>query len=195
MMKQKKPEMETLLFEGAQDWLAWLEENHASTCGVWLRFAKKASPLCSVSYTQALEGALCYGWIDGQAKKLDEDSWIQKFTPRARGSLWSQVNRDKALQLIESGAMKPAGLREVERARDDGRWDAAYEPSSTANVPSDLGSELDARPQASAFFASLDSRNRYAILFRLQTAKKPETRARRLREFIALLEKGEKIYP
>lgn len=194
-MKNTSADWETLLFETSQDWLAWLEEHAASTCGVWLRFAKKASPLCSISYAQALEGALCYGWIDGQGKKLDEDSWIQKFTPRARKSLWSKVNRDKALALIESGAMKPTGLREVERAREDGRWDAAYDPSSQATVPEDFGARLDASPPAREFFDKLDSRNRYAMLFRLQTAKKPETRARRIEQFVAMLEKGEKIHP
>ena len=194
-MKSMRVELEILFFESPADWLAWLEENHASACGVWLRLAKKASSLFSVTYAEGVEGALCYGWIDGQSKKYDADSWLQKFTPRAKRSLWSKINRDKALQLIQDGAMQPAGLREVERAREDGRWDAAYDSPSQAPVPLDLQARLDASPAASECFALLSSQNRYAILFRLQTAKRPETRARRIEQFIAMLEQGEKLYP
>lgn len=190
-----KSELEILLFEDAGKWLAWLEANHATSRGVWLRLAKKASTLESVSYAEALEVALCFGWIDGQKKTYDADSWLQKFTPRASKSLWSQVNREKALQLIESGRMRPAGLHEVERARQDGRWEAAYQPASVAEVPDDFAAQLDSHPAAKEFFATLNKANRYAILFRIQTAKKAETRAKRIEQFIAMLEKGEKIHP
>ena len=139
--------------------------------------------------------ALCYGWIDGQKKSYDDSSWLQKWTPRGAKSIWSKINRDKALKLIERGEMKPAGLAEVERARQDGRWEAAYDSHSTATVPSDFQAALDDNAEAGAFFASLNSTNRYAILFRIQTAKKAETRAKRIREFIAMLERHEKLHP
>ena len=182
-------------FEGQQEWAAWLEENHAASSGLWLRLAKKASGLSSVSYDEAVEVALCYGWIDGQKKSYDEASWLQKFTPRGPKSIWSKINRGKAEVLIEKGQMKPAGLRAIEQARQDGRWDAAYDSHSTATVPSDFQAELDKNPAAQAFFASLNSQNRYAILHRIQTAKKAETRAKRIEQFIRLLENQEKLYP
>ena len=153
------------------------------------------SGLSSVSYAEAVETALCYGWIDGQAKSFDASSWLQKFTPRRAKSIWSKINREKAEALIRRGQMKPAGLAAIERARQDGRWDAAYDGQRTASVPDDFQSELDKNEQAQAFFATLDSRNRYAILFRLQTAKKAETRVRRIEQFIQMLAKQEKLYP
>ncbi len=176
-------------------WMNWLAKHHATSPGLWLRIAKKDAGLASVSYAQALETALCYGWIDGQRKSHDEQSWLQKFSPRTAQSLWSKVNREKALALIESGQMKAAGLREVERAQQDGRWDAAYAPQSAAAMPDDLAAALDAAPRAKAFFATLDARNRYAVLFRTQTAKKAETRARRIAQFVQMLEQGDKLYP
>jgi uncharacterized protein YdeI (YjbR/CyaY-like superfamily) len=182
-------------FEGQQEWAAWLEENHAASSGLWLRLAKKASGLSSVSYDEAVEVALCYGWIDGQKKSYDEASWLQKFTPRGPKSIWSKINRGKAEALIANSQMKPAGLRAIEQARQDGRWDAAYDSHSTATVPSDFQAELDKNPAAQAFFASLNSQNRYAILHRIQTAKKAETRAKRIEQFIRLLENQEKLYP
>ncbi|HET9223725.1 MAG TPA: YdeI/OmpD-associated family protein, partial [Roseiflexaceae bacterium] len=139
--------------------------------------------------------ALCYGWIDGQKKSHDEASWLQKFTPRGAKSIWSKVNREKALSLIESGQMQPAGLAAVESAKQDGRWEAAYDSQSAAGVPDDLQAELDRNPTAKAFFSTLNSRNRYAILFRIQTAKKAETRAKRIQEFVGMLERHEKLYP
>jgi uncharacterized protein YdeI (YjbR/CyaY-like superfamily) len=148
-----------------------------------------------VTHEQALDVSLCFGWIDAQRDKLDDDHFVQRFVPRAPRSRWSKRNRAKALALIEQGRMRPAGLREVERAQADGRWDAAYDGPRTAPVPDDLQRELDARPQAAAFFAGLDGRNRYAILYRLQEAKRPETRARRLERFVALLEAGETLHP
>ncbi len=184
-----------MLFEHQKDWVGWLDQNHTTSSGIWLRLAKKASGLQSVSYAEALDVALCYGWIDGQKKSYDEWSWLQKFTPRGAKSIWSKVNREKAQALISSGHMQPAGMAAIERAKQDGRWDAAYDSPSTATVPSDFQAELDRNPTAHAFFATLDSRNRYAMLFRIQTAKKPETRAKRIQQFIRMLEQHEKLYP
>ncbi|HEX6532994.1 MAG TPA: YdeI/OmpD-associated family protein [Gemmatimonadaceae bacterium] len=177
------------------EWAAWLEKHHRSSSGVWLRLGKKGSGVQSVSHAEALEVALCYGWIDGQRRSEGERTWIQRFTPRGTRSIWSKINRQKALELIESGRMRPAGLEEVERAREDGRWDAAYDAQRTATVPDDLRAALDANPRAKAFFATLDSRNRYAVLFRIHTAKKPETRARRIAQFVAMLERHETLHP
>jgi len=184
-----------LPFERQKDWAVWLDKNYATSSGVWLKLAKKASGIRSVTYDEALEVALCYGWIDGQRKSHDETSWLQKFTPRGPRSIWSKINTEKAQRLIESGRMKPAGLKAVESARRDGRWDAAYASQSKAVAPGDLQAELDRNPAANEFFATLDSRNRYAILHRIQTAKKAETRARRIEQFVRMLEKKEKIYP
>src|ERR687896_2617767 len=181
-------------FRDRSSWAAWLEKNHAASPGVWLRLAKKSSNLESVSYEEAVEVALCYGWIDGQGKGEDENYSLQKFTPRAKRSVWSKRNRERALTLIESGRMKPAGLREIERARQDGRWSAAYDSPSTMKVPRDLRAALDDHPEARAFFETLDGRNRYAILLQLQTAKRPETRARRIERFVAMLAREEKPY-
>jgi uncharacterized protein YdeI (YjbR/CyaY-like superfamily) len=188
-------DLPVITFEQQKDWAAWLDKNHAISPGVWLKLAKKASGIASVNYDEALSVALCYGWIDGQNKIYDESSWLQKFTPRGAKSIWSKVNREKVQQLIESGHMKPAGLEAVERAKQDGRWDAAYDSQSRASVPSDFQAELDRNAKAKAFFATLNSTNRYAILFRIQTAKKAETRAKRIEQFIRMLENHEKIYP
>ena len=182
-------------FASQADWEAWLEENHASVDGIWMKIAKKASGIESVTAPEALEIALCYGWIDGQRKALDERFFLQRYTPRRRRSKWSRINRGKAEELIRTGRMQPAGLAEIERAKADGRWARAYEPSSTAEIPPDLRLALDGSPEAAAFFETLSARNRYAILYRLQDAKRPETRARRLREFVAMLEEGRTPYP
>ena len=187
---------EVLPFATTQDWEAWLREHHeTATGGVWIKFARKASGIPTVTYRDALQVALRFGWIDGQARSHDESWYLQRFTPRRARSIWSKRNRDFATALIEAGEMEPAGLREVERAKADGRWDAAYDAPSTATVPDDLKAALDANPAAAEFFAGLDGRNRYAILHRVQTAKRPETRARRIETFVAMLEAGEKIYP
>lgn len=175
--------------------LRWYKKHHASHAGVWLRIAKKASGIASVDHPEALEIALCFGWIDGQRKSQDAQFFLQRFTPRTARSIWSKINRDKALKLIDEGRMQPGGLAEVERARADGRWDAAYDAASVATVPPDLQAALDANRKAKAFFATLDARNRYAVLFRTQGAKKPETRARRIAQFVEMLAKGEKIHP
>ena len=182
-------------FATRETWRAWLAEEHATSSGVWLKIAKAGGSSEGVSYADALEVALCYGWIDGQKRKLDDDHWLQRFTPRKARSRWSRINRDKATALIERGEMQPAGLREVEAARADGRWDAAYAGQRTAAVPDDLRRALDADPDAAEFFSTLDSRNRYAILYRVQDAKKPETRARRIDKYVAMLAAGEKLYP
>ena len=184
-----------LLFTSQGEWEAWLQEHHAASRGVWLRHAKKASGLQSVSYAEALDIALCYGWIDGQKKSYDESSWLQKWTPRGLKSIWSKVNREKIQQLTERGRMQPAGIAAVEAAKQDGRWDAAYDSPSQATVPDDFQAALDRHPQGSAFFATLNSQNRYGILWRIQTAKKRETRAKRIQQFIELLERHETLYP
>jgi len=188
-------DLPVMLFEHQNDWAAWLDTNHAALSGVWLRLAKKASALKSVSYDEALEVALRYGWIDGQKKSYDESSWLQKFTPRGVKSIWSKVNREKAQELIRSGQMKPAGLTAVERAKQDGRWDAAYDSPRNSTVPTDFQAALDQNATANAFFATLTSRNRYAILFRLQTAKTTQTRTKRIEQFIRMLANHETLYP
>lgn len=184
-----------LSFASREAWRAWLEEHHAASPGLWLKVAKQASGIATVSYAEAIEVALCYGWIDGQKDRFDETAWLQRFTPRGPRSKWSQINRGKAESLIAGGAMHPAGLREVERARADGRWDAAYASQSRAEVPEDLRQELERNPAASEFFATLSSVNRYAILYRLADARKPETRARRLAQFVAMLNEGRTLHP
>jgi uncharacterized protein YdeI (YjbR/CyaY-like superfamily) len=181
-------------FKRQEDWITWLDQNHASTTGVWLRLAKTSSGIASVSYSEALDVALCYGWIDGQKKSYDETTWLQKFTPRGERSIWSRINREKAEELIRNGKMKPAGLQAIQRAQQNGRWEAAYDSSSRASVPSDLQAALDENADAKAFFATLNNQNRYTILHRLQTAKKAETRAARIEKFIRMLEKHEKLY-
>ena len=188
-------DLPTHSFQSQQDWDAWLEEHHADARGVWLKIAKKATGVASVSHAEALEVALCYGWIDGQRARLDDTHFLQKFTPRRARSGWSRVNVEKVSALIAEGKMQPAGLREVERAQADERWDAAYDPQSAITVPEDLQHELDANPAAQTFFKTLDSRNRYAILYRIQTAKKAETRSARIQKFLAMLAHGQKIYP
>jgi uncharacterized protein YdeI (YjbR/CyaY-like superfamily) len=182
-------------FASAVAFEAWLDEHHATSDGLWIRFAKKASGIPTVVYKEAVEASLRYGWIDGQVKRLDDDFYVQRFTPRRARSRWSKINCAKADALIASGAMMPAGLAEVERAKADGRWEAAYDAPSTATVPDDLRAALDRDPKVAAFFETLDSINRYAILHRLQEAKKPETRARRLEKFVAMLARGETLYP
>jgi len=187
-------ELPILLFATPAELEAWLEESHAESPGLWLKIAKKGTEPPSVTYAEALELALCFGWIDSQKRGLDERHFLQRFTPRRPGSRWSKINREKAETLLAAGAMRPAGLAEVQAAKADGRWEAAYEGQRAAEVPGDLRRELDANPAAAEFFAALDSANRYAIVYRLGDAKKPETRERRLRKFVAMLERGEKIH-
>jgi uncharacterized protein YdeI (YjbR/CyaY-like superfamily) len=187
-------DLPVLLFASKKDFEAWLEGNHAGAEGLWLKIAKKGSGVESVDYDEALELALCFGWIDSQKRGFDEAFFLQRFTPRRPRGKWSQINRAKAEELITAGAMRPAGLAEVEAAKADGRWGAAYAGQRTATIPEDLQRELDCNKDAREFFAKLDSANRYAILYRLQEAKKPETRQKRLQKFVAMLERGEKIH-
>lgn len=189
------PELPILHFETQDAWEEWLAEHYSSSPGAWLRFGKKGSAVQSPSYAEALDVALCYGWIDSQKKSYDEASWLQKFSPRGAKSVWSKINRDKVAALVQAGRMKPAGLAAVDLAKADGRWDAAYDSQRNATVPEDLQAELDRRPEAKAFFATLNSANRYAVLWRIQTAKKPETRARRIANLVDMLERNEKIHP
>ncbi|HWW53668.1 MAG TPA: YdeI/OmpD-associated family protein [Acidimicrobiales bacterium] len=181
-------------FATAAEWETWLADSHAAAAGVWLKLAKKNSGVPSVTYAEAVEVALCYGWIDGQTKKVDDVYWVQRFTPRTARSKWSKINCGKATALIDRGAMKPAGLREVERAKADGRWEAAYDGQRTATIPDDLQTALDGNVAAREFFSTLDSHNRYAILHRIADAKKAETRARRIDTFVSMLSRGEKIH-
>lgn len=181
-------------FKDKRGWSTWLDKNHASSRGVWLRIAKKAAGIRSVSYSDALEVALCYGWIDGQKRSNDEVSWLQKFTPRRAGSIWSAINREKALELIKNGQMKPGGLKAIDLAKENGQWASAYDSQSKITLPPDFQAELDKNAKAKAFFSTLNSANRYAFLFRLQNARKPETRLKRLQQFIAMLEAHQKFH-
>ncbi len=185
----------TMAFATQHDWEIWLAEHHADTSGVWLKIAKKGTGTASVSYAAALDIALCYGCIDGQKAAFDDHYWLQRFTPRRPKSLWSRVNCDKATALIAEGRMQSAGLQQVELAKRDGRWESAYASQRTITVPDDFQRELDRNPQARDFFDTLDSSNRYAILWRIQTAKKQETRVARIEKFISMLLNGEKIHP
>lgn len=194
--KANKPDDAPIIFFANQaEWEAWLEAEAENTKGVWVQLAKKAAPYASVSYFEAVEVALCFGWIDGPKRRHDEYSSLQKFTPRRPKSIWSKINREKAQALIASGRMRPSGMRAIEAAQKDGRWDAAYDPPSTAVPPDDLQAALDANEEAKHFFQTLTSSNRFAIIFRVQQAKRPETRAKRIRDFVAMLARHEKIYP
>jgi uncharacterized protein YdeI (YjbR/CyaY-like superfamily) len=184
-----------MTFESIDAWDAWLAAHHAGSPGLWLKIAKKGSAGTTISYSDALDVALCHGWIDGQKGRHDDDYWLQRFTPRKPGSNWSKINTERAAALIASGRMRPAGLREVERAQADGRWEQAYESQSRVTVPDDLARALAANQRARAFFATLDSANRYAILYRIRTAKRPETRAKRIETFVAMLSEHKKIHP
>src|SRR5215467_5225597 len=184
-----------LPFTSPDAWAAWLEKKHKKARGLWLQIAKKGSGRQSVTYSEALDVALCYGWIDGQKQSDTEQTWLQKFVPRSDKSVWSKINREKALALIDSGKMKPAGLEAIDLAKKNGRWTAAYDSQSRAAVPPDLKKALDANPRAKAFFEQLDSANRYAVLFRIQTVKKAETRTRKIQHFVEMLEKHETIHP
>jgi uncharacterized protein YdeI (YjbR/CyaY-like superfamily) len=182
-----------LVFASKEEFAAWMEANHAESDGIWIKMSRKSSGVPSVRLPEALDIALCYGWIDGLRKSLDDTYFLQKYTPRRARSRWSKVNVAKATALIESGAMQPAGLAEVERAKADGRWDAAYDSPGNIQVPPDLQAELDSDPGMAEYFAQLKSQERYAILYRLHDAKRPETRARRLEDFVGRLKRREKI--
>lgn len=181
-------------FKTQKDFAAWLERNHETSPALWVRIAKKGSGIKSITYGEGVEVALCYGWIDAQKLPENETAWLQRFMPRRPRSIWSKVNREKALALIANGQMNQAGLVEIERAKKDGRWEAAYDSPSGASVPPDFEKELESHPKAKAFFKALSRTNSYAITWRIQTAKKPETRERRIRTFIEMLEKGETLH-
>lgn len=184
-----------LTFASQAEWERWLEKYGSTSTEAWLRLAKKGTEPPTVTYAQALESALCHGWIDGQKRAQSAEYWLQRFTPRSAKSIWSRLNKDKAEALIAAGRMRAPGLREIEKAKKDGRWQAAYTSPSNSTVPDDLQAALDANPEAKTFFATLNSRNRYAILFRIQNAKKPETRARKIEEFVGMLSRGETLHP
>jgi uncharacterized protein YdeI (YjbR/CyaY-like superfamily) len=178
-------------FESQKAWEKWLKENHRTSSGIWIRLARKASGIPSITYAEAVESALCYGWIDGHKRPHSDTAWLQRFTPRRSRSMWSQINRDKALALIESRRMRAAGLEEVERAKKDGRWEAAYGSQSALTTDAGFQKALNKSPRAKKFFKTISAANRYAILWRVQTAKRPETRARRIKQYVEMLEKGE----
>jgi uncharacterized protein YdeI (YjbR/CyaY-like superfamily) len=188
-------EHETIYPESAAEWREWLHAHHDDRPGVRLALAKKGSGLPSPDWDQAVRVALCFGWIDGRRNALDETHFLQSFTPRKPRSTWSQRNRDLVAELIASGDMTAAGMLEVDRAKADGRWDAAYQRVSDKTLPEDLAAALAANPEAAAFFAKLTSQNRFAIVFRTSNARRPETRARRIADFVAMLERHETVYP
>lgn len=190
-MRMASTELPIIAFASQKKWADWLAKQHETSAGVWLKLAKKATGIPSVTYDEAVESALCYGWIDGQKKSFDEQYWLQKFTPRGRKSIWSKVNTEKAERLIKSGEMKPAGLKAVQAAKEDGRWQRAYHSQSTASVPPDFQAALNKNKKAREFFESLKASNRYVFLFRLQTTKTPETRKKKITQFIEMLANGE----
>jgi uncharacterized protein YdeI (YjbR/CyaY-like superfamily) len=190
----KPDELVVLPFESKKKRGDWLAKQHEKSTGVWIKIAKKGTGIPTVTYAEALDVALCYGWIDGQKKAVDEKYFAQKFTPRRPRSIWSKINTEKVERLIANGEMKPAGLKAIEAARQDGRWDAAYESQKNISVPEDFLSALGKNKKAKAFFATLDSANRYSFLFRLQTAKKAEIREKRIHQFVEMLENGEKFH-
>ena len=196
--KKKKakpaPAEPTRTFRTRKEFAAWLEKNHARSTGIWARIARKGGGLKSMTYQEGLEVALCYGWIDALKRPENETAWLQRFVPRRPKSLWSRINREKALALVERGEMRAAGQAEIERAQQDGRWDAAYDSPSRATVPAELETELAKRPRAKKFFESLDRINRYAVTWRIQTATNPVTRARRVEKLVDMLEKGQTIH-
>lgn len=188
-----KVDYPTLPFANKKKWADWLAKQHGKSVGVWLKLAKKDSGIATVTYDEAVESALCYGWIDGQKKGFDDKYWLQKFTPRGPKSIWSKINTEKVERLIKSGEMKPAGLKAIEAAKKDGRWANAYESPKNISIPQDFQSALDKNKKAKAWFDMLNRTNRYAILSRIFTAKKAETRAQRIKQFIEMLEKNETI--
>jgi uncharacterized protein YdeI (YjbR/CyaY-like superfamily) len=190
-----KPEPPVVFFPSRAGWAAWLSEHHGETAGVWLRLERKGGDPAPLTHPEALEVAIAHGWIDGTRKRLDERHYLQRFTPRRARSKWSKVNREKALELIARGEMAPPGLAEVDRAKADGRWDAAYAGQRTMKIPADLQAELDRNPAAAEFLRTLDSRNRYAVLYRIDDTKRPETRVRRIAKFVEMLNAGETVHP
>ncbi|QAY66476.1 YdeI/OmpD-associated family protein [Paenibacillus protaetiae] len=194
-MNKKASELPIILFVDQQSLDNWLEHNYDTSAGIRLQIAKKNSGVASVSYDEALESALCYGWVDSQKESFDDKTWLQRFTPRGAKSIWSKVNKEKAELLISNGRMRPSGIKAIEAAKQNGQWDKAYESQSIASLPEDFAYELERNVKAKAFYDTLDKQNKYSILFRIHNAKKQETRAKRIEQYITMLEKGEKIYP
>ena len=194
-MAKAKRDLPVVAFKSQQAWDSWLTSQPADSNGLWLKLAKKSSGIASVSKPEAIDTALCHGWIDGQLDSFDDDYWLIRFTPRQSTSKWSEKNRTRALELVKLRRMKPSGSNEIERAKKDGRWDAAYAPQSTAQVPEDLRAALARNKEAGSFFETLDSTNRYAILYRIHSAKKAETRVARIEKFVTMLIEGKTIYP
>lgn len=193
-MENKKEELPVLIFKAAKEFEQWLHRNHASSNGIWLRIYKKASGIPAITYPEAVKAALCYGWIDGVANKYDDASYLQRFTPRRSKSIWSKLNVERANQLIESGKMKPGGLKEIEAAKADGRWASAYDSPANIEIPEDFLQMLSKKPKAKKFFETLNKTNTYSIAWRLQTAKKPETREKRMKLILEMLSKGQKFH-
>jgi uncharacterized protein YdeI (YjbR/CyaY-like superfamily) len=190
-----KRDLPVIAFKSLEAFEVWLGSQGTGTRGLWLKMAKKSSGIVSISRDEAVDAALCHGWIDGQLDSFDARHWLIRFTPRQSTSIWSEKNRARAVELVAQGRMRPAGLNEIERAKKDGRWDKAYVGQSTAQVPDDLARALSKSKTAKAFFETLDSKNRYAILYRVHNAKKAETRAARIEKFVAMLARGETIHP
>jgi uncharacterized protein YdeI (YjbR/CyaY-like superfamily) len=194
LLMATKNDADFIAFPSEREWARWLAKNHADSTGVWLRFFKKTGGILSVSHAEALAVGLCYGWIDGQLKKHDEESWLRRFTPRRSKSIWSKRNRELVEQLAAAGKMKPSGLKEIAAAKADGRWDRAYDSPSKMTLPADFLRELTKNKHAQLFFRTLNKANRYAIAWRLQTAKKPETRNKRMKTILAMLAKGQAFH-
>ncbi len=194
-MPKASRDLPVVAFSSQHAFVVWLASQPADCRGLWLKIAKKASGIASISRAEAVDSALCHGWIDGQLDSFDGNYWLIRFTPRQPASKWSEINRARAQELVAHGRMRPTGLKEIERAKKDGRWDAAYAAQSTAQVPDDLARALAKSKKAKAFFETLDSKNRFAILYRVHSAKKPETRAARIEKFVAMLVEGETLHP
>ncbi|MFD2613913.1 YdeI/OmpD-associated family protein [Paenibacillus gansuensis] len=194
-MAKKSGELPILLFDDQVSFEQWLDQNYDTSPGIRLQIAKKNCGIVSISYQEALDIALCYGWVDSQKEKYDERTWLQRFTPRGARSIWSKINKDKAEHLIANGRMKPSGFKAIDNAKQNGLWEKAYESQSNASLPEDFSAELDRNAKAKAFYDTLNRQNQYAILFRIHNAKKQETRVKRIQQFVEMLEKGEKLYP
>jgi uncharacterized protein YdeI (YjbR/CyaY-like superfamily) len=193
-MTERRRDLPVLAFPNGHSFEEWLGQQGPDAAGAWLKLPKKSASEAGLTKGEAIDAALCYGWIDGQLDKYDDTHWLVRFTPRRARSKWSQVNRKRATELLAEGRMQPSGLAQIEAAKADGRWTAAYAPASTAEVPADLQDALRANPKAAKFFATLNGANRYAILYRIGTVKRPQTRVRKIAEYVAMLERGEKIH-
>jgi uncharacterized protein YdeI (YjbR/CyaY-like superfamily) len=194
VMTETRSGLSVLRFATAAEFKTWLAKQPGDAAGLWIKFARKTATSATLTKAEAIDVALCHGWIDGKLEPYDDMHWLVRFTPRKSRSKWSALNRKRALELIREGRMRPAGLAQIETAKADGRWDSAYAPAKTAEVPDDLQKALKKSPKAAAFFATLNSRNRFAILYRIGAVKKAETRARKIVEFVAMLERGETIH-